>query len=327
MNKKVNCREWGQLPDGRPAQLYTITGAENRRVSITNYGGIITSIIVPDKTGCPGDIVLGYDTLNEYLRDNAYFGATLGRFANRIAGAAFTLNGREYQLTANEGRNTLHGGHGFNTKLWDAEMTGSGVRLHYISLDGEDGFPGNLEVTVDVTLKDELKLEFTAVSDKDTVVSLTNHTYFNLKCRGNVLSHILSINADKYLTVDNSLIPINPVLVKNGDFDFRTPRKINEGFYDHAFILNDGNPAAVLYEPESGRTMELHTDMPCLQFYASGNLNERRAKSGAPYKKYSGLALEPQHFPDSPNRSDFPSPLLRAGETYHHFLSFKFGCK
>ncbi len=192
---------FGKLPDGRQAQLFTITGVENRRVSITNYGGIITSVIVPDiKRDVPGTSYWGYDTLDEYLRDNAYFGAT-------VDVSPTVLRERLLRLTAgipayaNEGPNILHGGRGFNTKLWDAEIIDNGVRLRYVSPDGEDGFPGTLEVTADVTFKDELKCEFTAVSDKDTVVSLTNHTFFNLNCRGDVLSHVLSINAANYLTV------------------------------------------------------------------------------------------------------------------------------
>ncbi len=327
MTSTITRREWGTLPDGRTVHLYTITDTDGRCVSISNYGGIITGIIGPDRDGRMGDIVLGYDTLDEYFEDNAYLGAMIGRFSNRIAGAAFTLNGQQYRLTANEGRNILHGGRGFNTRLWDAEIIENGVRLHYLSPNGEDGFPGNLEVTAVVTFADVLNIEFTAVPDQDTVISLTNHSFFNLRGGGNVLSHRLSINADEYLTVDKELIPVARAPVANTPFDFRAPREIRDGSYDHAFVLDGADPAASLYDPESGRTLELRTNMPCLQFYAAGCLGKRRGKGGAGYDNHSGLALEPQHFPDSPNRPDFPSPVVRAGETYRHLISYRFGVR
>jgi aldose 1-epimerase len=327
MTVNVVSRYWGTLPDGRDVRLFTITDGRNRQVSLSDYGGVVTSIIVPDRNGIPGDVALGYDTLEEYLHDNAYLGAMVGRFANRIAGAAFTLNGQRYILTANEGKNTLHGGAGFSTKLWEVEAINSGILLHYVSPDGEDGFPGRLEVTVRATFKDDLIFEFTGVSSKDTVMSMTNHTYFNLTCGGNVLSHVLAIEAGEYLTVDNGKIPIIRTPVKGGPFDFRIPRPIGAGYYDHGFVLDKGDPAATLYDPISGRTLEMRTEMPCLQLYVGGAMSERRGKGGTVYRKNSGLALEPQHFPNSPNRPDFPSPVLRAGELYNHFISLRFGAR
>lgn len=325
MGTSVSVRPWGLLPDGRTAQLYTIHDGSGRSVTLSDYGGIVTSIIIPDKDGQPGDIALSYDTLEEYLRDDAYFGAMIGRFANRISGASFPLNGQQYEITANEGQNTLHGGTGFSRKLWKVKILDSGVSLQYTSPDGEDGFPGTLDTTVTVTFADALVIDFRAVSDRDTVCSLTNHTYFNLACGGDVLSHLLTVRADEYLETGAFNIPTAVKSVAGTPFDFRKQRPVENGWYDHSLILNGDDPAVTVADPKSGRTLTLRTNMPCVQLYAAGWLSSRAGKTGTAYGKNSGLAIEPQHYPDSPNRPDFPSPVLPADEEYRHVISLSFG--
>jgi aldose 1-epimerase len=289
MSSKVTVTSWDILPDGRQTHLYTLSDGTGRSVTLSDYGGIVTSVIMPDIKGVLGDIALGYDTLQEYLADDAYLGATVGRFANRIAGASFELGGKRHALTANEGGNTLHGGTGFSRKLWDAEVTDGGVRLRYMSPDGEDGFPGTLDTTVTVTFDNSLVFDFHAVSDKDTIVSLTNHAYFNLAGGGDVLSHLLTINADDYLAVGPFAIPTDRTAVNGTPFDFRAERPIGNGWYDHCYVLTGGAPAARVVDPASGRTLEIRTNMPAVQFYAAAWLSERRGKNGAIYTKNSGL--------------------------------------
>lgn len=307
--------------------LYTIKNAAGASVSVTDLGAAVQSIIVPDRNGVLDDVVLGYDTPQEYLDNDGYFGAAVGRYANRIAGAQFTLNGNVYKLTANEGANTLHGGVGFSKRRFDlTAVTENSVRFELTDPDGGDGFPGNITVSVEYEFTDDnrLVISYTARSDKDTVLNLTNHSYFNLAGRGDILSHELMINADSYLPVDGELIPTGEVRPVDGTpFDFRTRREIKNGYYDHCFVLN-GEKCAELYESECGRIMRVTTDMPAVQFYAGGATGTRHGKNGAVYGKNSALCLETQFYPDAPNRPDFPSTVLKANETYSHRTVYEF---
>lgn len=307
-------------------KLYTIRNKNGMSVSVCDLGATVQSLTVPDRNGVFCDVVLGYDTPEEYLENGDYLGAFVGRYANRIEGAAFTLNGREYHLTANEGKNTLHGGRGLSKRRFEAHCGENDVRFEIFSPDGDDGFPGNVSISVTYTLTDDdaLCIDYEAATDADTVINLTNHAYFNLKGSGDVMSHELMINARHYLPVDHELIPTGEKRDVSGtDFDFRRLRPIKYGYYDHCFCL-DGEPCAVLYEPESGRRMTVGTDLPAVQLYCAGGLGCRRGKGGAVYGKNSGLCLETQFFPDSPNRPDFPSCLLKKGETFKSCTVYKF---
>lgn len=306
--------------------LYTLVNGNGMSVTLCDLGAAIQSLDVPDRYGNISDVVLGYDTPEEYFENDAYLGASVGRYANRIAGAKFTLNGREYRLVANDGKNTLHGGEGLSLRRFMAYSMDNGVRFEIISPDGDSGFPGNVGISVTYTLTDDngLCIEYSAVSDADTVISLTNHSYFNLKGSGTVLSHELMINARHYLPVDSELIPTGEKRpVAGTEFDFRTLRPVRYGHYDHCFCL-DGEPCAVLYEPESGRKMTVTTDMPGVQLYCAGMLGKRRGKGGVTYGKNSALCLETQFYPDSPNRPDFPSCLLKAGEVFRSRTTYRF---
>ncbi len=299
--------------------LFTIENRQGARLEVTDLGATVRSIIVPDRSGNMGDVVLGYDTPEEYIENDGYFGAAVGRYANRIAGAEFSLGGRSYKLTANEGRNILHGGIGFSHRRFDTvSAEGNRVVFSLSDPDGADGFPGNITVKITYELSDrnEVSIDYSAVSDKDTVISLTNHAYFNLRGFGDILSHELMINADRYLPVDSELIPTGEICpVAGTDFDFLSSRVVKNGFYDHCFVLRDGF-CAELREKESGRVLRISTDMPAVQFYAGGSTGERRGKNGARYGKNSALCLETQFYPDSPNRPQFPSCVLKAGETF-----------
>ena len=307
--------------------LYKIKNAAGASASVIDLGAAVQSIIVPDKNGVLGDVVLGYDTPQEYLDNDGYFGASVGRYANRIAGAGFDLNGTHYSITANEGANTLHGGVGFSKRRFDVtSVSDNSVRFELFDPDGGDGFPGNVTVSVEYEFTEDNKLviSYTARSDKDTVLNLTNHSYFNLAGRGDILSHELMINADSYLPVDDELIPTGEVRPVDGTpFDFRTRREVKNGFYDHCFVLN-GEKSAELYEPECGRIMRVMTDMPAVQFYAGGATGTRNGKNGAVYGKNSALCLETQFYPDAPNRPDFPTTVLKANEIYSHRTVYEF---
>lgn len=318
-------------------------------VKITNYGGIIAAIYVPDRDGKLDDVVLGHETLEGYLNHSRYFGALIGRYANRIAHGRFCLRGAEYTLAKNNGENHLHGGlKGFDKVVWSApEIPASeiaGLELTYLSKDGEEGYPGNLEarVTYLLTNGNELRIEYFATTDRDTIINLTNHSYFNLACGGTVLDHQLAINADNFTPVNKGLIPSGEIRsVKDTPLDFtcRTAigARINNhdeqlcfaGGYDHNFVLRaEGETfrkAATVYEPVTGRVMEVSTTQPGMQFY-SGNFLDGSivGKSGRAYKKHSGCCFEPQHFPDSPNQPSFPSTTLKPGEEYRHTTVFKF---
>ncbi len=332
----IKTESWGQT-DGKDVNLYTLTNKNGVEVKITNYGGTITSWLAPDKDGKMGNIVLGFDSLAPYLKGTPYFGALIGRYGNRIAKATFTLDSTEYKLAANNGVNHLHGGvKGFDKVVWSATTVDSNnsLVLTYLSKDGEEGYPGNLNVTVIYTLtdNDELAIEYTATSDKNTVCNLTNHAYFNLtgNAANSILNHTLQVNATKYTPVDSTLIPTGYVPdVAKTPFDFLQPHAIGEridsvkGGYDHNFILDGTMPGtmvkcATLTEPTSGRVLEVYTQEPGLQFY-SGNFLDGTIKnrSVTPIQKHGGLCLETQHYPDSPNQLAFPTTTLKAGEKYY----------
>ena len=345
----ISTDSFGKTPDGQRVALYTLTNANGIRARITNYGAILVSLEVPDRDGKLADITLGYDTLDGYLTRHPYFGATVGRYANRIGAAKFKLNDVEYQLAANNGPNHLHGGiKGFDKVVWKAEETKANndeamVKLSYLSKDGEEGYPGNLACTVTYTLtkNDELKINYEAETDKATVINLTNHSYWNLAGQGNgdILSHELMLNADKYTPVDEGLIPTGAIRsVKDTPMDFTRPMTIGsriaqvEGGYDHNYVLNSGGGTLALcarvYEPTTGRVMEIHTVEPGVQFYTGNFLDGTiTGKSGKVYKKHYGFCLETQHFPDSPNKPDFPSVVLNPGDKYTTFTVYKFSAR
>lgn len=336
---------------GNSVDLYTLTNADGIEVRATNFGGIIVSIRVPDKNGRVADVALGFDKLDGYLDNKPYFGALVGRYANRIAGARFTLDGVQYSLAANNGPNTLHGGNkGFNKVIWKAEpfenSKGVGLILTYLSKDGEEGYPGNLNVKVTYTLsdRDELSFDYEATTDKATPVNLTQHTYFNLagEGQGDILGHELTLNADRFTPVDKTLIPSGELRsVKSTPFDFTKPTTIGARIndkdeqielgrgYDHNFVIRrTGNGlelAARAHEPQTGRVLEVYTTEPGVQFY-SGNFLDGTitGKQGHVYKQHFGFALETQHFPDSPNHPDFPSTILRPGQVYRSQTVYKF---
>lgn len=339
---------FGKTLDGKEVELYTLNNENGVELEIMTYGAAIVSLKVPDKDGQIDDIVLGYDNLKDYIDNSPYFGATIGRYANRIKRGQFTLNGVKYQLTINDGRNHLHGGvKGFDKVFWEAnsfkESDGVGVKLTYHSKDGEEGYPGNLTASVTYTLtnNNELKMEYEATTDKPTIVNLTNHSYFNLAGQGigNILSHKLMINADSFTPVDDELIPTGEIkTVKETPMDFTSPIAIGEridevkGGYDHNFVLNSENNslslAAQVYEPTSGRVMEIYTTQPGIQFY-SGNFLDGTitGKQERIYKKHYAFCLEPQHFPDSPNHPNFPSVVLNPGEKYLQQSVYVFSVK
>jgi len=340
---------FGTTPDGTTVQLYTLRNRRGATATITNYGGILVSLRVPDRAGNLGDVVLGFDSLADYTQQNPYFGALIGRYGNRIAKGRFTLDGREYKLAVNNGPNTLHGGvQGFNRRVWAAtpgtSPAGPTLTLTYNSPDGEEGYPGNLRAQVVYTLTTDnaLRLAYTATTDQATVVNLTNHSYFNLNYgqSKDILAHELTLDADRYTVVDNTLIPTGELRPVHGTpFDFTTPHTVGErlaqvpGGYDHNWVLADQprgrlEEAATLYEPVSGRTLAVFTDQPGVQFY-SGNFlkGNLRGKGGVVYGPHYGLALETQHFPDSPNQPQFPGTVLRPGETFHSVTEYRFGVR
>lgn len=334
---------FGQI-NGEEIFLFTISN-NHITVKITNFGGIVTSILVPGKSGTLEDVVLGFDELKDYEGIHPYFGCIVGRYANRISGAQFTLDNHMYRLAANVGENHLHGGlEGFDKKIWDAsefrEPDGSGVELSYTSPDGEEGYPGELTVRVKykVTLLNELKIEYYATSTGPTPVNLTHHSYFNLKGAGNgdILDQLLMIDADRYNVVNEQLIPTGELRDVTGTpFDFRVLKPIGrdmtgvDGGYDHNFVLNNKGEfkrIAMLKDPASGRVIEVFTDQPGIQFYGGNFLDgSLTGKEGKKYFKHFGLCLETQHFPDSPNHPEFPNTILRPGEEFKSVTVYKFG--
>ena len=347
--KKMSIEQssFGKTEDGKSVNLYTLTNANGLKARITNYGAIVTSLLVPDRNGNFADIVLGYDTLDEYIKDSAHFGGIIGRCTNRIGKAKFTLQGVEYKLTKNEGENHLHGGiKGFDKVVWNAEPMqtdqGPALKLTYFSKDGEEGYPGNLSTTVIYLLTDnnELKISYQAETDKPTPVNLTNHSYFNLAGHnaGSILSHELTINADSFTAVDDNLIPTGQIKpVKGTSLDFTKPMVIGariaqvESGYDQNYVLNnpDGSlsHAATVYEPKTARTMQLYTTEPGMQLYTGNFLDGIKGKGGALYNKHDAFCLETQHFPDSPNKPQFPSVILEPGKKYNQLTVYKFSVR
>ncbi|MGD0573721.1 MAG: aldose epimerase family protein [Sedimentisphaerales bacterium] len=347
----VKTEPFGKTTDGQQVDIVTLTNGKGLTAKIMTYGGTIVSFEAPDRNGKPGDIVLGFDNLDGYLKGCPYFGAIIGRYGNRIAAAKFTLDGKEYKLAANNGENSLHGGIvGFDKVVWKiekAEVKGNKaeLKLSCTSRDGEEGFPGNLKCVVTYTLTSDNKLEmkYEATTDKPTVLNMTNHSYWNLAGAGSgdVLGHELMINADKYTPVDKGLIPTGELKsVKDTPLDFTKPMTIGSrikqitdiGGYDHNFALNGKagkmKLAAKVYEPTSGRVMEIQTTEPGVQFYSAIGLDgSLKGKDGKIYNKYGALCLETQHYPDSPNKPMFPSTVLRPGEKYETITIHTFSTK
>jgi aldose 1-epimerase len=340
---------FGTTPETGDAHLYTLTNNHGIEVAITNYGGAIKSIKVPDRNGNLADIVLGYDTLAEYVRNPRYFGCLVGRHANRIGLGKFSINGTQYQLVQNNGVNHLHGGpKGFDKKVWTASdelIAGSAVlHLNYLSAAGEENYPGNLNVNVNYILSDdnELRLEYRATTDQTTIVNLTNHSYFNLAAAGNILAHELTLAADYFTPVSKELIPTGEIRpVEHTPMDFRSSTAVGAriksdyeqlgftGGYDHNFVVNNDvgelRLAACLHDPTSGRVMEVLTTQPGIQFYSGNFLDGSLVGKGeVVYHKYAGLCLETQHFPDAPNHPNFPSTLLRPGEEFLQTTGYRF---
>jgi aldose 1-epimerase len=346
---KISRQPWGTLPGGRQIDLFTLRNANRIEASITNFGGRLITLKTPDKNGHFEDIALGFDSLGEYVAKNPFFGALVGRYANRIANARFHLDGREYELAKNNGPNSLHGGNiGFDKVAWEAhpDETAGSLILEYVSKDGEEGYPGNLRATVTYSLSDEnaLKLEYRATTDKATVLNLTNHSYFNLAGHsdGSIVDHEVQINADRFTPVNENLIPTGELRPVAGSlFDFLLPHRIGERIdapdqqigsgkgYDHNYVLNGNGPglsfAARAHHRESGRVLEVHTTQPGVQFYTGNHLPDRiQGKQGAIYGFRGGFCFETQHFPDGPNQPSFPSVVLRPGEEYRQVTLFRF---
>jgi aldose 1-epimerase len=342
-------QSFGKTAEGQEVDLYTLTNAKGMEARIITYGGIVVSLKVPDRNGKLDDVVLGFDTLDGYLGNNPYFGAIIGRYGNRIGNARFKLNGQEYKLAANDGANALHGGRkGFNRVVWTGrEMPAeNALELTYLSKDGEEAYPGDLSVTVKYTLTplNELKIDYTATTDKDTVLNLTNHSYFNLagQGQGTILDHRIMIAADRFTPVDSGLIPTGELRkVEGTPFDFREPHQIGERInadneqiklgrgYDHNFVLNSGGgsmaTAARVAEPKTGRVMEVLTTEPGVQFYTGNFLDGTlKGKGGVAYPHRAAFCLETQHFPDSPNKPEFPSVVLKPGSRYQSSTIYRF---
>ncbi len=340
---------FGVLPDGRPATLYTLTNSNGLVVKVTDFGGIITEIHTPDRHGQFADIALGFDSVAPYVDDSPYFGALIGRYGNRVRAGRFELDGRQWQLPINNGSNHLHGGHGgFHKVLWRARPFLKGdaacLALSYRSPDGEQGYPGTLDVTVvyELNIANELVVRFNAVTDRATPVNLTQHSYFNLAGHGDILDHELTIAAARFTPIDGTSIPTGQMApVAGTPFDFRTPRTIgsrlavpdeqlrNGSGYDHNYVLDKpagarSALAARVREPVSGRVLELYTEEPGVQFYSGNFLDGTLTGKGRRYDYRGGLCLEPQHFPDSPNQPAFPNTILRPGEEYATVSKYKF---
>lgn len=352
MMTAITQRVFGTTPAGETVTEFTLTNKKGSIAKIINFGGIITELHVRDKFGALGDVVLGFETLEPYLEKSPYFGALIGRVGNRIANATFSLDGESYVLAANNGTNNLHGGlQGFDKKVWRAEPfendAGPGLKLHLLSEDGDQGFPGNLDVTViyQFTHDDEISVDYFAITDKATPVNLTQHTYFNLAGKGDILSHQMQIFADYINAVNEAQIPVGDLMpVANTPFDFRNPQLIGEminaeheqiknGFgYDHNFLINQRHYkamtlAARVEEATSGRVLEVFTEEPGVQFYSGNFLDGSLTGKGAQYTYRTGFCLEPQHAPDSVNQPQFPSIILRPGEQYKTRTVFKLSVK
>lgn len=339
---------FGALPGGAAVEIYTLTSSSGVEARLMTYGAILVSLKAPDRSGKLDDIVLGHDSLDGYVKQSPYFGAIVGRYGNRIARGRFALGGVHHQLATNDGPNHLHGGvRGFDKVVWEAEplreADAVGVRFRYLSRDGEEGYPGNLDVTVTyrLTNADELRIDYEATTDRATPVNLTHHSYWALAGQGSrdILDHELTLDADRYVVVDEALIPTGELRdVRGTPFDFTSPRAIGEriaevpGGYDHSFVLRSGGGpmalAARLHEPTTGRVMEIATTEPGIQLY-SGNFLDGTitGKGGRVYRKHHGLCLETQHLPDSPNRPEFPSTILEPGEMFRSATIHRFSTR
>jgi len=343
-------KPYGKTPDGKAVEMYTLHTLKGAEARIITYGGIVVSLKMPDKSGAFGDVVLGCTSLEEYEKATTYFGALIGRYGNRIGKAQFTLDGKTYHLATNNGVNTLHGGlKGFDKVVWTAQTkedsaVGPSLILTYTSKDGEEGFPGTLQVKAVYTLTEsnELRIDFTATTDKDTVVNLTHHSYFNLSGKGDILRHVVTIPAANITPVDAGLIPLgNLQPVAGTPFDFRTPTAIGARInaddaqlklgpgYDHNWVI-DKKPGeltlmARVSDPDSGRVMEVLSTEPALQFYTGNFLDGTiKGKGGWVYQQHAGFCMEPQHYPDSPNQPQFPSTELKPGQTYKNTIIYRF---
>lgn len=345
----VERRDFGTTNDGQAVEQFILRNARGAEARVMTYGATWTHMIVPDRHGKMGDVLLGFDTLDPYLGEHPYFGSTVGRYANRIARGKFELDGKTYTLATNNGPNHLHGGlKGLDKVVWEAEeiqsQDGPSVRFHYVDPDGSNGYPGTLKTQVVFTLTDnnEMRIDYKASTDAPTPINLTNHAYFNLHgpANGNVLDHVVRLFAERYTPVDSTLIPTGKIeRVADTPFDFRSPKPIgmqvdqvgsNPTGYDHNFVLNGRDTrlaeAAWVADPDSGRTLEVFTDQPGIQFYSGNFLDgSLRGKGGVVYKKHYGFCLETQHFPDSPNQPNFPTTILRPGQTYRTTTMYRFG--
>lgn len=350
---KVTSEPFGKTPDATPVEIFTLSDGPYE-ARIATYGGILVSMKVPDRNGKSGDVVLGFDNLDGYVANfngpaDAFFGALIGRYANRIAHGSFSLDGKKYSLPLNNGENSLHGGpHGFNNVVWKAKPITNGVELTYLSKDGEAGYPGNLTAIVRYTLvKGDLRIDYSATTDQDTVLNLTNHSYFNLAGQGDILNHQLTLHASHFTPVDAGLIPTGELKpVDSTPFDFRKPTAVGERInanddqlhlghgYDHNWVLDKNKDsgklieAAEVYEPTTGRVLKVLTDQPGIQFYSGNFLDGSiHGKAGTPYQLHAALCLETQHFPDSPNHPSFPSTELKPGQTFHSITIFSFSAR
>lgn len=349
----ITKQPFGKTADGTPVDIYTLTNAKGMEARIMTYGGIVVSLKTPDRNGKFEDVELGFDSLEPYLKGHPFFGALVGRYGNRIGKGKFTIDGKEYKLLINNGENHLHGGKlGFDKRVWKAKegksAEGPTLELKYTSADMEEGYPGKLDVTVVYTLTNDngLKIAYTAKTDKPTHVNMTNHSYFNLagEGKGDILDHEIMINADRSTKVDKGLIPTGELAnIKGTALDFTAPMKIGARInsseeqmqigqgYDHNYVINGGGKSLVLAarvsEPTSGRVMEVWTDQPGVQLYTGNHVNVAAGKGGKPYGKRSGFCLETQHFPDTPNKPEFPTTLLKPGETYRTTTIYKFSAK
>ncbi len=348
---KATAQSWGMTRENQPVTLYTLMNG-GVEVKVTNYGGIIVSIFAPDREGRLADVVLGKDSLSDYEAGHPFFGPITGRYANRIAGGRFSIDGETFEVKKRPGSDhALHGGvEGFDKKVWDAKLLGGegdlvGVEMRYTSADGEEGFPGELKCMVTYSLSKDgtLRIDYEATTNKPTVVNLTNHSYFNLAGHdsGDILDHVLTLHADRYTVTDRNLIPTGEVAALRGTpLDFAVPTRIGERIdadfealkfgagYDHNYVLAAGGeglkPCARVVDPKSGRVMVVETTCPAVQLYTANHMKEVAGKAGAVYRKRAAFCLETQHYPDSPNHPNFPSTLLRPGESYRQSTTFRF---
>jgi aldose 1-epimerase len=354
MRGTIKKESFGKTTGGEQIELYSLSNKKGMEVSITNFGATVVTLKVPDRSGKAADIVLGYDTLDGYENGTSYFGATVGRYGNRIAGGKFSIDGKTYTLPKNNGENTLHGGIvGFNKRVWKAKeiasKEGESLEMTYLSADGEEGFPGNLSAKVVFTLpaeRNELRIDYTATTDKDTVLNLTNHSYFNLSGEGSgdILDHVMTLHSKQFTPVDKTLIPTGELKNVGGtpmDFNSATAigKRINENDeqlvfgkgYDHNWVLTRAGSglsmAAEAYDPKSGRKLEVLTTEPGVQFYSGNFLDGAKGKGNKPYPQRAAFCLETQHFPDSPNHANFPSTLLKPNAVFHSQTVFRFSAK